>query len=195
MNRKLAIIVAAAALLSGCATNYTLMGQRYTSAEEFQKATDGLVETALGSVTPLSAPLTKKKLIFAFPAQDAIYQENIRRATLINGRAPMGPALEIASNLSRTNFKLSKVFYDAVQKKGIYPSAQFKDMPSMTVSIEPSTDTDVLYFTEPSQGAGQWFYSSAKHGRQVFAFDRSGEGAIAKTQAFIDAVQAQAIRE
>jgi hypothetical protein len=68
-------------------------------------------------------------------------------------------------------------------------------MPAMSVSLEPSSDTDVLYYTEPSQGTGQWFYATTKHGKQIFAYDRSGAGSTAKVHAFIDAVQALAIRE
>jgi len=124
-----------------------------------------------------------------------VYQENIRRQTALNGRAPTGQATEMLTNLTRSNYKMMKVFFDTVQKKGIYSSTQLREIPSMAISIEPAADTDVLYFSEPSQGTGQWFYASAKHGRQVFGYDRSGAGVTAKTQAFIDAVQAQAIRE
>jgi len=194
MNKKLSLILAAA-LLSGCATFYTLEGQRYNSAEEFQRAVDSRAADAVAAVVPLPAPLSNKKLIFAIPAKDTMYQENIRRQTALNGRAPTGQATEMLTNLTRSNYKMMKVFFDTVQKKGIYSSTQLREIPSMAISIEPAADTDVLYFSEPSQGTGQWFYASAKHGRQVFGYDRSGAGVTAKTQAFIDAVQAQAIRE
>ncbi|GEM_PF-1195780 len=197
MNKKLSLILAAAAavLLSGCAAFYTLEGQRYNSAEEFQRTVDSHAAAAVAAVAPLPSPLTKKKLIFAIPAEATVYQENVRRSTVTNGRAPTGLGAEMVTNLTRANYKMMKVFYDVVQKKGIYPSVQFMDMPSMAISLEPSADTDVVYYAEPSQGTGQWFYASAKSGRQVFAYDRSGAGPTAKALAFIDAVQAQAIRE
>jgi hypothetical protein len=195
MTKKLLATLAAVVLLGGCAANYMLDGQKYGSSAEFQRAVDDRVAAAVGSVSPLPSPLTSKKLIVAFPAESAIYQENVRRVTALNGRAPMGVQAEMITNLSAGNYKLNKVFIDALQKRNIYPSVQFKEMPAMVVSLEPSSDTDVMYYSEASQGAGQWFYASAKHGKQVFAYDRSGAGATAKVHAFVDAVQVQAIRE
>ena len=107
----------------------------------------------------------------------------------------MGIGIEQNNNMSKFAYKMTKVFFDGVQKRGIYSSVEIRDMPSMAVSIEPSQEYDVLYFTEPSVGSGQYFYASAKHGKQVFAYDRSGEGVTAKVNAFIEAAQVQAIKE
>lgn len=90
---------------------------------------------------------------------------------------------------------MTKVFFEGVQKRGIYSSVEIRDAMSMAVSIEPAQEYDVLYFTEPAIGSGQYFYSSVKHGKQVFAYDRSGEGVIAKVNAFIEAAQVQAIKD
>ena len=62
-------------------------------------------------------------------------------------------------------------------------------------SLEPTNDYDVMYFTSPGVGAEQYFYASTKHGKQVFAHDKSGLTSAAKVNAFIDAMQALAIRE
>lgn len=52
-----------------------------------------------------------------------------------------------------------------------------------------------LYYVEPVQGAGQWFYTTAKGGKQVFAFDLSPTSATGRVKNYLDAVQAQAVRE
>lgn len=194
MIKKL-FAVTAALVVSGCANFYTLEGVKYDSKEAFHQAVAQNTSQALNSVQPLPTPVTKKNLIFAIPGEAAARAENIARTTKLNGSAPSGLLLERIENLSKANFAMSKVFADAVQKKGIYTSMKFMDMPSMVVSFEPATDTDVIYFTEPSIGTGQWFFASQKGGKQVFAYDRSGSGATAKVQAFLDAVMTQAIRD
>lgn len=187
--------LAAVLAVSGCANYYTLEGVKYDSKEAFHQAITKANTDALNSIQPLPAPVTKKNLIFGFPSEATIYAESIARTTKQNGQAPSGLLLEQVKNLTKANFDLQKVFADAVQKKGIYASMKYVEMPSMTVSIEPSSGTDVLYFSEPSIGTGQWFFATQKGGKQVFGFDRSGAGATAKVQAYVDAVMAQAIRE
>ena len=65
----------------------------------------------------------------------------------------------------------------------------------MITSLEPSKEYDVIYYTEPSVGSGQYFYASIKHGKQIFSFDRSQTGPDGKVKAFVEAIQALAIRE
>ena len=195
MMKKLVALVAVFAL-SGCATNfYTLEGVKYDTKEEFHQAVGKMNTDALSSIKPLPSPITKKKLIIAFPSTTTIYTENISRQTKTSGQSPSGLLLERIENLSKANFDSSIVFADGVEKRGIYASSKFMEMPSMTVSLEPSADTDVLYYSEPAVSSGQWFFATQKHGKQVFGYDRSGAGATAKVQAFTDAVLAQAIRE
>lgn len=194
MIKKLFALVTVLAI-SGCANFYTLDGVKYDSKEAFHQAVAQKNSDALNSIQPLSAPVTKKSLIMAFPSEATMYSENIARTTKQNGTAPSGLLLDQIENLTKANFSMSKVFADAVQKKGVYASMKFMEMPSMAVSIEPSSNTDVLYFSEPSIGTGQWFFATQKGGKQVFGFDRSGAGPTAKVQAYVDAVMAQAIRE
>lgn len=184
-----------ALLLSGCASTYTLEGKKYDNEQAFQAAVDNERTQAVAQVQPLPAPLTKKKLIAAFPSEQALHAENSRRHTAIAGRPPMGLAVEQIANISKSNYKLTRVAFEGVQKRGIYSEVEIREMPSMVVSIEPSMDYDVLYYTEPSIGTGQFFYSSVKHGKQIFAFDRSGEGVTGKVKAFVEATQVQAIKE
>lgn len=192
---KLASALVITVLLTGCASKYTMEGKVYANDKEFQAAVDLEVSSALNQVKPYGKPLTKKKLVAALPSEQAIFAENAKRHKAATGREIMGLATEQNTNLSRAAYKMTRVFYEGAEKKGIYSSFEIKDMPTMTVSIEPSDDYDVIYFTEPGVGSGQYFYASAKHGKQVFAYDRSGVGVIPKVNAFVDAIQSLAIRE
>lgn len=194
MIKSIATIGLALAL-SGCAATYTLGTKKFDNEQAFQAAVENERAQALSQVQKLPAPLTKKKLIAALPSEQALYAENSRRHTAVTGKPLMGIGIEQNNNMSKFAYKMTKVFFDGVQKRGIYSSVEIRDMPSMAVSIEPSQEYDVLYFTEPSAGSGQYFYASAKHGKQVFAYDRSGEGVTAKVNAFIEAAQVQAIKE
>jgi hypothetical protein len=99
------------------------------------------------------------------------------------------------SNLTDANYKTVIVFYDAVKKRGIYPVVTVNQTNSMINSLEPSQKYDVLYFTENAPGAGQYFYASAKHGKQVFSWDRSPASSVGQVASFLDAIQSLAIRE
>lgn len=192
---KLASTLAIALLLAGCVSTYTFEGKKYENERDFQVAIDAEKSSALDKVKPYNKPITNRKLIAALPGEQAFYSENAKRHKAITGKDIMGLAVEQNTNLSKANYKMIRIFFEGVAKKGIYSSVDIKDMPGVTVSIEPSEDYDVIYFTEPSVGSGQIFYSSVKHGKQVFAYDRSGSGVAAKLDAFIEAVQALAIRD
>lgn len=194
MIKKVVGLIAFVAL-SGCAAIYTLDGQKYDSKEKFQQAVDSKVAEGLSSITPLPTPLTQMKLVFAVPSETALFNESVRRFVALNGKQPNTVQNEMSENLSKSNYKGIKVFFDAVQKRNIFASTQFIEMQSMTGSFAASADTDTLYLVEPSQGSTQWYYTSLKHGKQVFAYDRSSPTGLGKLQAFIDAVQAQAIRD
>lgn len=194
MIKKILGLVAVV-LLSGCAVNYTFEGQKYDSKEKFQQGVNDLYIRTLVSITPLSKPITQKKLIFAIPSESTIIDESKKRYVKLQGVLPAGQALEILENISKSNYKGLKVFLDAIQKKNLYASVQLIEMQSMTGSFAASADTDTLYMIEPTAGSNQWYYSSLKQGKQIFAYDRSSPTAEGKVQAFVDAVQVQAIRE
>lgn len=181
--------------LSGCAVNYTFDGQKYDSKEKFNQAIDSKVLSVLSTITPLPKPLSQRKLIFAMPSEATLIDESMKRFAARAGTQATGQAAEIVQNLTRSNYKNTKVFYDAVQKKNIYVATQFIEMQSMTGSFAASPDTDVLFMVEPDQGSTQWFYVSQKQGKQIFSYDRSDITYAGKLKAFVDAAQAQAIRE
>lgn len=184
-----------AVILSGCAATYNLDGKKFDNEKTFQAAVEDRRAQVLSQVQKLPAPLTKKKLIAALPSEQTLYAENSRRHTATTGKPLIGIGIEQNTNLSKAAYKMTRAFFEGVQKRGIYSSVEIRDMISMAVSLEPSQEYDVLYFTEPAISSGQYFYSSAKHGKQVFAYDRSGEGATAKVNAFIEAAELQAIKD
>lgn len=192
-NKFVALIIAIS--MSGCAVTYTYEGQKYDSKEKFHQAVDSSISSVLSGISPLPTPLVQKKLLFAMPSEATLINENRNRFIQTKGTQPIGPAKEIIENLSSSNYKTIKVFFDAVKKRNIFSSTQFVEMQSMTGAFPASEDTDTLYFIEPAQGSLQWYYTSAKHGKQIFSYDRSSPNPAGKVQAFVDAVQAQAIRD
>lgn len=184
----------AATALTGCAVTYTYEGQKYTSKEDFHRAVDDNLANSVATITPLAAPLTERKLIIAIPSETTLHAEYVRRFVVGQGSQPIGNAKEIIDNLTKSNYKNYKVFYEAAQRRNIYSATQFVTLDSMNGSLEPSSTTDTLYFVEPTQGSGQWFYATAKYGKQIFAYDRSSPGAAGKLKGFNDALQVQAIR-
>lgn len=197
MINKLKLITAALsfAALSGCASVYYLEGKEYKDETSFQQATDQLNLSILANIVPLPSPVTERSLVYAYPSQKTLYDESVRRHTEAKGMAPVGIALDQYRNLSIHAVKASNTSGSAIKKRGIYPQVTILETDTMVNSIEPSENTDVLYYSEASIGAGQMFYASKKHGKQIFAFDRSGSTPEARTQALIEAVQAFAIRD
>lgn len=196
MIKKTAIALLVLSTLTGCMrAHYFFDGKKYDDEESFQAAVDSNNAAAVDAVVPLPAPLSNKKLMVSIPNEQAIYAENERRALANTGRPLRGIGIEQNKNLSRSNYQSMRVFYEGVKKRGIYRDVVIQDSASITTSLEPSADYDVMYYTEPAAGSGQTFFASKKYGKQAFAFDRSGVGSIAKVQAFITAVEAMAVRE
>lgn len=194
-STKLVIAALYIAILSGCAATYTFEGRKFENKETFHAAVESTRSMALSNVQPLPKPLTEKGLIFAMPNAEVLVLASKKNFTKIQGRAPMGIEDEILENLPRANHKMSVIFGEAIAKRGIFSSVKQISIDSLDSSIQPTEKEDVIYYTEPTIGSGQWFYSSAKHGRQVFAFDRSRPGTDGKLAAFLEAVQVQAIRD
>jgi len=203
MIKKFAILITVVAL-SGCVPpTYTFEGQKYAGNEKLQQAIDSTYSDALSTITPLPTPLTQRKLVFAIPSEATFVDENTKRFVKERNLPPTGRNKEILEVFAKGNYKAIKVFFHALQKKNIYAWTQFIEMQSMTGSFAASADTDTLYFVEPSlqstnfpsPDSGQWFYTSLKHGKQIFAYDRSSGTPAGRVRAFVDAVQVQAIRD
>ena len=192
---RIIILFFVAITLSGCVATYSLAGKKYENEESFQSAVESRRELTLSKISPLPKPLTTKKLIVSIPSEQAIYDENERRHVALTGRSLMGIGVEQNRNLSKANYKLARVFFEGVEKRKIYSDVVIKDAPTVVTSLEPSAEYDVIYYTEPGVGSGQYFYASAKYGKQVFAYDRSATEPGGKVKAFIEALQSLVIRE
>ena len=193
--KRFLVIFGIAVALSGCAATYTLEGAKYDNKEAFRSAAETHRSAALANIQPLPKSLTDKSLIFAFPSAEVLITASKQRFTKIENRQPTGIAKEILENIPYVNHRLITVFGDAVERRGIYKSVKHISLESMNSHIQPTTNEDVIYFIEPTLNSGQWFYASIKHGKQVFAYDRTREGIDGKISAFLEAVQAQAIRD
>lgn len=191
---RLSLAIAVLAL-AGCAATYNYNGKHFDNEQGFHAAIEADRVNSLEAIRPHATPLTKKRLIVALPSEQAIYDENARRHTALRGSPPMGIAVEQNRNLSKANHTIMMTMFQALQKRGVYPSIEIREQPTLAVSLEPSAEYDVMWYSEPSQGTGQYFYASAKHGRQVFAFDRSSPTVAGRNAAFVDAVQLLAIRD
>lgn len=195
IDKKWVTTLFAVLLVSGCAVNYTYEDKKYDNKEAFHQAVDSKNLSILGGITPLPTPLTQRKIIIAMPSDTAMIEAATARFVKAQNTQPMGPAKEILENLPRSTYKNIKIFADAVQKRNIFASVQFIAMPEMTGTFAASSDTDTLVMVEPNANSAQWFYTSQKHGKQIFSYDRSSPTAEGKVQAFLEAVQALAIRD
>jgi hypothetical protein len=195
MNKISLLFVLSTALLSGCAANYTFEGQKYDSKEKFQAAVRGKYSNAVARVSSLPEPVSQKKLLFGLPTVPVMNEASANWYKASNGSSLSGLSKEMIENLNAANYQGLKVFYEAVAKRNIYNEVQLVDLSSMNGAIAPSSNADVIYMVEPERGSGQWFFSSQRRGKQIFAFDRSSPGIEGKVNAFIQAVQAQAVQD
>lgn len=188
-------VLTLSAALTGCANNnYTLNNQQYSGEEAFLVAVNTDRANRLSEVKPLAGPLTEKKLVALLPSEQALRAENTSRRNKAVTRNITPHETKLIDTLATANYQLLRAFFEAVEKRGIYKSVEIRDAGSVMVSAEPAADYDVMYYTEPVTGSGQFFYASAKYGKQVFAYDLSGGTPQAKSTAFVEAVQALAIR-
>jgi len=194
MIKKFAILISVVAL-SGCATTYTYDGQQYDSKEKFIQAVDTRNSIALSTISPLPTPLVQRKLVFAIPSAVAFTELEKKDFVKTQGREPSAQQIEVQLNLNQGNVKGIKVFFDAIQRRNIFASTRFIEMDSTTGSFAASPDTDTLFYVAPAVNSGQWFYTSHKHGKQIFSYDRSSITIEGKLQAFIEAAQVQAVRD
>jgi hypothetical protein len=196
MIKKIAILIAVVAL-SGCTIgpHYFYNGQRYDSNETFQQAVNAHNSSILSTITRLPTPLTQRKLIFAIPTAVAFSEGDAKSIVKVQGREFREGEKRLNFNLNVSYFNRLKVFFEAIQKRKIYASTKFIEMDSTTGSFAASPDVDALFLVRPGANSLQWYYTSHKHGKQIFSYDQSNPTEEGKVQAFIDAVQALAIRD
>lgn len=186
----------AALMLTGCATTYTLGGEKAGNATEFLAKVDAQNDADVAQVAPLPRPVTGKRLMFAIPGRDALLALSHANFEKAQWRKPAGLAEEMLTTLSTGNYRLIRVYGHAISKRGIYKSVRMVDLEnSATSTLAASAEEDVLYYYESGPGTANWYYVSQKGGKQVFAADRSAPNSTGKVNAFLEAVQLQAIKD
>ncbi len=101
----------------------------------------------------------------------------------------------MARPLWTANYKGLKAFHDAIVRRNIYQNVRYVELDTMAPDLQPTATEDVFFYSETQPGAGQFYYTSAKAGKQAFAYDRGGADMGVRTKAFIDAIQVYAIRD
>lgn len=191
-----ALLLAAAVLgVTGCAQTYTYDGKQYNSRQDFLGAVDSLNQAAVNSIAPLPSPVSKKRLVFAVPTHAAVLQASIASHTTRTGMAPHGPQLTVYADLAEAAVRGIRYLHDASARRNIYSQVRLLQVDSLMAQPAPSAEEDVLYYNEPNLGAGQWYFGSAKIGRQAFAFDRAQPTMNLRAKAFVESLQLQAIRD
>ena len=105
------------------------------------------------------------------------------------------PQLEILDNLIKNDQNMVSAFGKGIQRRNIYKSVSFATIDSPTGIPEPGKLVDVLYAMSADGKPSQWYYVSQKSGKQIFAYDRAVDGQKEVTRAFVEAVQAYALRD
>jgi hypothetical protein len=188
-------IVATAIALAGCASGYTYEGGRYPDKESFNAAVDTKLAQSIAVISPLPARISGKSLVFAIPSERFVIQQSIENFQRVNGRT-IGLGEEIIFRpVWASSYKGLKAFHEAIIRRNIYQSVRYVELDTRTPDLQATPTEDAFFYTEAQMGAGQWYYTSAKAGKQAFAYDRGGVDMNARTKAFIDAIQIYAIRD
>lgn len=188
-------VVAVVIAASGCAIKYQFDGKQYNSKEEMLAATDSAASTAIAGIAPLPMPVTKRALVFAIPSHETMIRVSQGYHQTQTGSAPNALVVEMLDNITASNFKMIKVFYDGVVRRNIYSAVQLVETDTATPNLQPSANRDVLYHYESGPGSANWFYATEKTGRQILPIDRTAPTPAGKVQAFVEAVQLQAIKD
>jgi len=192
---KLISTLLACLTLAGCAATYTFNGQRYASKEELVSASDRMIADAVNSIQPLQQPVSKRTLLFALPSERTFHTASVATFTRVNGR-PIGMGEEIMlTNINSVTFKTARSLFDAIKRRNIYQNVRYLDLDTMTAELQATPSEDVLYFYKAPTGDGQYYYSTAKSGKQVFSFDRGAGDMNARTKAFVQSVEVFSIRD
>lgn len=193
--KSLFAVVAAGIVLSGCATGYVYDGARYPDKDTFNAAVEAKLAQSVAVVAPLPVKISSKSLVFAIPSERFLIQQSIENFQRVNGRT-IGLGEEIILRpVWSSNYKGLKAFHEAIIRRNIYQNVRYVELDTLTPDLQATATEDAFFYTEAQIGAAQWYYTSAKAGKQAFAFDRGGADMNARTRAFVDAIQIYAIRD
>ncbi|PKO63132.1 MAG: hypothetical protein CVU24_00615 [Betaproteobacteria bacterium HGW-Betaproteobacteria-18] len=195
---KYKILISIATLfLAGCGTNfiYNIGNKTYDDPDDFIKAGEANNLAVKRAILPLQKKLTDKKLIIVFASRDAIVSNSTAQAEARVKKKLNEDFIENHETMATYTVNGVKNMYEAASVKGIYSHVVYRETNTLANSLAPAADYDTLAWYQEAGGVGQWFYSSAKYGKQLFVFDQTSNEASVKTEAFLSALQALAIRD
>lgn len=196
MKYKLLLSIGAL-FLAGCGTNiiYNIGDKTYDDPDDFIQAGEENNLAVKRAILPLQKKLTDKKLIIVFASKDAIMANSTAQAEARIKKKLNEDLIENHETMAIYSVNGVKNMYEAASIKGIYSHVVYRETNTLTNSLAPAADYDTLAWYQENGGVGQWFYSSAKYGKQIFVFDQTSKEASVKTEAFLSALQALAIRD
>lgn len=185
------------ALLAGCATKitYTFNHETFDDEYYFREAVTETNNKIKRAITPLPKPLTQRQLIIVMPDAATLAGAMMEGEKLRLKREPNSREIEMFNNVAWSHVESVRTSYETTKIRGIYSHVSMRETNSLTNNLAPSDTYDTLSYFEEVRGQGAWFYSSLKHGRQIFAFDRTSKDVIVNQQSFLSALQLLAIRE
>lgn len=199
MNPLVILLAASSFALGGCVT-YTYGGKKYDTQEQVVEAMKENTRQLLSEITPLPKPVTNKTLTYIAPGYNAFMaaQEQIDKLAGVTRNEVQRGNAEIKAKEREANSEFSAAM---IKKRNLFKNVIFVPSSSYT-NPEPviSDEEDALYvscsYSEDGKNAAcETYYVSKKYGKQVFVVDRGSPDYKKRNKAFLQAVEALAIRE
>ncbi len=188
MKTKMLIALAVVGVLSGCAVTYRLDGQTYSSAPEFQNATDRLLRDSQSQIVAelrVPTPISKKSLTVGIPTNDVIIA-----SMTTTGK----PSATLLDNLARSNRKEFEMIASTVRELGIYQSVRVVD--TTGGHLQPSSTASVLYmYMNVESKAAQWYINGSRAGQQAVNMDRGQPKFVGKITSFFNSIKGYALSD
>jgi len=193
MKKTTPYILILTLLLSGCAKAYFLEGVKYDTRESFIAARNEMDIRCTESISPLPAPLVKRKLLAMIPTQEAVYKSRylIEKAVSPNitmDRLRDSPIISAVNN----NYRL---IVERIKRKNIYLSVELIEYETLS-SPQASTDTDIFYIvlTEAIAGKDMLYLTTQKNGKQIVNIDSSIPKCEAMRDSYLASIQTLALQ-
>lgn len=199
MKKPLILITVSSFILGGCVT-YSYGGKKYDTQEQVVSVQKENTKLLLAEITPLPNSVTDKTLIFVYPGYQAfmVAQEKIDQLTGVMRNIVQRGDAEIKAKTAVGNFEFTA---EMINRRNLYKHVSFVESSTYTVPEPEVSDTqDAMYITCSYSSDGKntacgTYYVSKRYGKQVFASDRSSPDYKERNKAYLQAVEALAIRE
>lgn len=181
-------------LLAGCnQQTYFYNGVKYSDPAQFRAAATADRASYVAQIKPLSAPLSKKRLVVALPDREYIlaeklafgrnFDQNLQRSQ-VESDPLIGDYIEFIQMLPKM-----------IEKKNLFSSVDSRTVSGQS-SIQPTPEYDVLTLalaTAPG-GRDEFYYISEKSGKQIVQADGSTTLSSDRWNSFFDSIKAAMLR-